>query len=72
MHILEHHPTLDVFRSQRKEVFCKIRVPLVRLQKHADLIDYKLELDPKVLKEYCSKGREVRLFVPAIIQIFLS
>ncbi len=31
----------------------------MRLQKHADLIDYKMELDSKALKDYCAKGREV-------------
>jgi hypothetical protein len=30
------------YSLQRKEVFCKIRCPLSRLQKHADLIDFKM------------------------------
>lgn len=43
---------------QHKEVFCKIRCPLQRLQKHAELVNYKLALDRNALKTICSTGRD--------------
>lgn len=46
------------YSMSRKEVFCKIRCPLTRMQKHADLVDYKLILDRDALRELCLTGRD--------------
>eukprot|EP00981_Chlorochromonas_danica_P001972 scaffold409_cov167-Ochromonas_danica.AAC.4 len=35
-----------------------LKCPLSRLQKHADLVDYKLALDSAALEDLCKKGRE--------------
>lgn len=50
-------------------MFCKIRCPLHRLQKHADLTDFKLLLDREALKTICSTGRE-GLWDPIKLQEF--
>lgn len=51
---------LRLFYSlQKKEVFCKIRAPLTRLQKHADLVDFQMLFDSQKLKDECEKGRDV-------------
>lgn len=46
------------YSLQRREVFVKIRCPLQRLQKHADLIDYELLFDRESLRSLCKAGRE--------------
>ncbi len=71
-----HFYSFILFHFQRKEVYCKIRCPLRRLQKHADLIDYKLPLDQAALKAACMAGREVCCFLlslhaPIILLNFL-
>ncbi|RYG63341.1 hypothetical protein EON64_16115 [archaeon] len=47
------------YSMSRKEVFCKVRCPLPLLERHADMVDYKLPFDPDALKTLCSQGREV-------------
>jgi hypothetical protein len=47
------------YSLQRKEVFCKIRCPLSRLERHADLVDFTLQFDPDRLQTECEKGRDV-------------
>jgi hypothetical protein len=47
------------YSLQRKEVFCKVRIPLTRLQKHADFIDLQCLFDSVALRKECEKGREV-------------
>ena len=42
---------------QRKTVFCKLRVPLQRLLKEVDRIDYLLKADSKELKLLVEQGR---------------
>jgi len=46
------------YSLSKRQVFCKIRCSLSRLQKHADLVDYKLQLDPVELRKVCKAGRE--------------
>eukprot|EP01038_Epipyxis_sp_PR26KG_P011021 gene11021-14802_t len=46
------------YSVNHKLVFCKIRCPLIRLQKQADLIDYKLTMDSDQLRRLCKQGRE--------------
>eukprot|EP01031_Cornospumella_fuschlensis_P037049 gene37049-44963_t len=46
------------YSMSRKEVFCKVRCPLPLLERHADMVDYKLPFDPEALKTLCSQGRE--------------
>lgn len=45
------------YSVQADEVYCKVRVPLHRLEKEADRVDMKLKLDPIKLKELCKEGR---------------
>lgn len=47
------------YSLQRKEVFCKVRAPLSRLQKHADLVDFVVPFDSDALRAECEKGRDV-------------
>ena len=44
-------------------MFCKIRCSLTRLQKHADLTNFLVPLDPETLRKVCLKGRDVRIYV---------
>lgn len=41
------------YSCQHDEVYCKIRAPLERLMREADRINYKLLLNPVVLKQTC-------------------
>ena len=41
---------------RQREIFCKIRAPMERLLLEADRIQYKLELDPGLLREALAKG----------------
>jgi anoctamin-10/anoctamin-7 len=46
------------YSLQRKEIFCKIRCPLERIQRHADLVDMRLALDSEELEKLCKAGRD--------------
>eukprot|EP01039_Chlorochromonas_danica_P012379 gene12379-14143_t len=46
------------YSLQRKEIFCKIRASLERLQQHADLVDLRLALDAQELEKVCRAGRD--------------
>lgn len=46
------------YSLQKKEVYCKIRVPLIRLMKEADRVNYILPLDPTETKKICTTGRK--------------
>ncbi|CAM9653012.1 unnamed protein product, partial [Phaeothamnion confervicola] len=48
------------YSVQRDEVYCKIRCPLDRLEREADRVDYKLQLEPLALQAVCEAGRPGR------------
>lgn len=58
------------YSLNKKEVFAKIRCPLNKLQRQADLIDYKFQFDPTKLKELCEKGRDVSLIYSNVNILF--
>jgi len=46
------------YSIQCDEVYCKIRADKTRIEKYADAINYKLELDPDALQVVCERGRD--------------
>jgi hypothetical protein len=48
--------TFAYYSIQKDEVYIKIRCGLDRLMQQADLVNYKMELDPAILSEVAAKG----------------
>ena len=46
------------YSLKRDNVYCKIRAPIRRLLREADINEYKLQTNPSILKRYCTKPNE--------------
>ena len=55
------------YDAERKKIFCLIRYPLEKLTKFADLVNFKMMLDPRALEDRCKAGDPESNIGPIII-----